>query len=404
MHSSRPGISIPWHTGRRVSPLLEDSYFTHATGMGISSRVLELTFPQSRSQQINRIKKWKVLVRTYSMRVLLQFCRAVCEIIGLEITFLLIRNENERIVFNNALETWDPLKLLRNVAKVEFREATRDEIPGYIFYHGSWDYYHCRGFLSTVNSLERHVALLKGSLPLNFTESILLQYERLLAYAQAFKCNPEVRAELDLPTDINAKLPLWGCPNNVFRAKNLHRIEENVSAAHTWIPCTDIRHFRRFCNQALLELEKQYEAINRHALEVNEFIKPEDRCEGFFGLAGWKGKINLTGAYHGKGKISADPRLSTNEQYIEAHRESLREDWWDRSTEALLLLEEYADSFVKELSFQLRIGCRKYGIASLNNHLPRARLLENLKEAYKYRAYNNFVNGSRKLWMIWMDN
>ncbi|TGO14198.1 hypothetical protein BTUL_0056g00050 [Botrytis tulipae] len=227
-----------------------------------------------------------ILVRTYSMRALLQFCRAVCEIAGLEITFLRLGNENERIVFNKAPETWDSLKLLRKVAKVEFREATRDGIPEYMFYHGSWDDYHCKGLLSTVNSLEGHVALMKGSLPLNSRESIHLQYERLLAYAQAFECNPEFRADLDLPPDVNAKLPRWGCPNNVFRAKNLHQIEENVSAAHTWISCTDIRHFRRFRNQALLELEKQCEAINRHALEFNGFIKSEKRCEGFFGLAG----------------------------------------------------------------------------------------------------------------------
>ncbi|TGO32535.1 hypothetical protein BHYA_0309g00130 [Botrytis hyacinthi] len=172
----------------------------------------------------------------------------------------------------------------------------------------------------------------------------------------AFECNPEYRADFDLPRDINAKLPRWGCPNNVFQAKNLHRIEEN------------------FRNQALLGLEKQYEAINRHALEVNESIKSEKRCGDLLGLAGWKLKTALTKPFNGS-----------------AHRESLRDDWWDRSTEALLLLKEYADSFARDLSFQLRIECRKYDIVSSNNHLPRARLLENIKEAYKYRAYNNFV-------------
>ncbi|KAF7937299.1 uncharacterized protein EAE98_001613 [Botrytis deweyae] len=388
-----------------VTRLLGDSHFTHATCTGISSRVLKRTFRQSRFQQISRIKKWKVLVRcaleTYGMYALLQFCRAVCEIPGLEITFLLVgteKNKNERIDSNNALRTWHPLKLLRNVAVVEFREATGDEIPEYMFYHGSWDDYHCKGFLSTVNSLEEHVALMKGSLPLNSTESIHLQYDRLLAYAQAFECNPEFRADLDLPPDINAKLPRWGCPNNVFRAKHIHQIEESVDfcrreATNSY---SNIDFFRWARHQALLELEKQYEAINRHAFNLNEFIKSEKRFEGFFGLAGWKLKTALTRPYYGTGEVSADPRLSTNEQYIEAHQESLRDDWWDRSTEALLLLEEYADSFARKLSFQQRIEFRKYDIASLYNHLPRARLLENLKQAYKYRAYDDFVQWFKK--------
>ncbi|TGO28736.1 hypothetical protein BPAE_0023g00010 [Botrytis paeoniae] len=383
-----------------VTRLLEDSYFTHATCMGLDSRVLELTFRQSRFQQISRIKKWKVLVRCASdihgMHALLQFCRAVCEIPGLEITFLLVgteKNKNKRVDFNMALRTWDPLKLLRKVAKVEFREATADEIPEYMFYHGSWDDYHCKGFLSSVNSLEGHMALMKGSLPLNSTESIHLQYDRLLEYAQAFECNLEFRADLDLPPNINANLPRWGCPDNVFRAKNLHQIEQNVSTARKAAlnPNSNISLFRWSRNQVLLELEKQYEAINRHAFKLNEFIKSEKRYEGFFGLAGWKLKIALTRTYYGTGKISTGPRLRTVKEFVDAHQESLRNEWWDRSTEALLLLEEYADSFARELSFQWRIECRKYDIASLNSYLPRARLLENLKEAYKYRAYNNFV-------------
>ncbi|KAF7901757.1 uncharacterized protein EAF01_007056 [Botrytis porri] len=385
-----------------VSPLtrlLEDSYFTHATCMGTDSRVLELTFRKSRSQQISRIKKWKVLVRcasnTYGMHALIQFCRAVCEILGLEITFLLVgtENKNERIDFNRALSTWDPLNILRKVAKVDFREATGDEIPEYMFYHGSWDDYHCEGFLSSINSLEGHVALMKGSSPLNFTDSIHLQYDRFLEYAQAFECNPGFRADLDLPLDNNAKLPRWGCPNNVFRAKSPHLIEQNINFARkiAMIPYSDIRLFRWFRDQVLLEIEKQYEAINRHAFNLNEFIKSEKRYEGFFGLAGWEVKIALTRPYYGTGDISKDPRLSTIEQYIEAHRESLRDDWWDRSTKAVLLLEEYADSFGRELSFQWRIEFRKYDIASLNNHLQRAGLLKNLKEAYNSWAYNDFI-------------
>ncbi|TGO62761.1 hypothetical protein BCON_0017g00010 [Botryotinia convoluta] len=279
------------------------------------------------------------------------------------------------------------------VAKVEFREAIGDEIPEYVFYHGSWDDYHWKGFLSSVNSLEGHVALMKGSLPFNSMESIHLQYDRLLEYAQAFEYNPEFKADLALPPDLEAVFPRLGYPNNIFRGRNLHHIEQNLSVVRKAVLNlnSNIDLFRRSRDQVLLELEKQYQAISRHAFTLNEFIKSEKRYEGFFGLAGWKLKIALTRPYYGTGKISTGSRLRTVKQFVEAHQESLRNEWWDRSTEALFLLEDYADSFARELSFQWRIECRKYGIASLNNHLPRARLLENLKEAYKYRAYNNFV-------------
>ncbi|KAF7949113.1 hypothetical protein EAE96_008282 [Botrytis aclada] len=375
-----------------VSPLTrlpEDSHFTHATCMGIDSRVLELTFGQSRSQQISRIKKWKVLVRcaspTCGTYALLQFCRAMCEIPGLEITFLLVGEEKDRAKpfdFNMARLTWDTLKILRKVAKVEFREATEDEIPEYVFYHESRDDYHCKGFLSSVNLLQGHVALIKGSLPLNSTESIHLQYDRLLRYAQAFENNPEFKADLGLPADSNAILPRWGCPNNIFRGKNCHQIEGNVSEARkaALLRHSNMSLFRWLRNQALLELEKQYQNISRHASKLNDFIKSEKRHEGFFGVSSWELKIALNRPYHGPG-VFRGQLFCTAEQFEEAHREFMREEWWDRSTEALILLEEYADSFARVLSFQWRIECRKYDIASLNNHLPRARLLDNLREA-----------------------
>jgi len=66
---------------------------------------------------------------------------------------------------------------------------------------------------------------------------------------------------------------------------------------------------------------------------------------------------------------------------VEAHQEFLNNEWWDPSTEALMLLEKYADSFARVPSRQWSVHFRRHNTASLNASPPRAKLIENIKEA-----------------------
>ncbi|KAM0131788.1 hypothetical protein ACHAP3_006785 [Botrytis cinerea] len=388
-----------------ISPLtrvLEDSYFTHGMCMALDCQTLELAFGQYRSKQISHIKNWKVLVRCptgiYDMHALLRFCQAVCHVPGLKITFLLVgtgKSEDESVDLNTAVNIWNPLKLLRNVAKVEFREATHEEVPEYMSYTLSRGFYSCKGFLSSINLLREHVALMKGSSPLIDTEFIHLQYERLLAYTQTFECNPELRADLAFHVDLEAKSPRWRCPNNTFRGENLYHVEEHLNNARKAASSSNINTslFKLSRNHVLLELEKQYKAINRHAFKIKEFIKSEKRSEGFFGLSWSDPRISLNKPYNGTGTIMKHRKTK---RIVEAHQEFLNNEWWDPSTEALMLLEKYADSFARVPSRQWSVHFRRHNTASLNASLPRAKLIENIKEAYKCREYNDFVQGFKE--------
>lgn len=146
-------------------------------------------------------------------------------------------------------------------------------------------------------------------------------------------------------------------------------------------------------NHVLLELEKQYKAINRHAFKIKKFIKSEKRSEGFFGLSGSDPRIALNKPYHGTGTVMKHHKTK---RIVEAHQEFLKNKWWDPSTEALMLSEKYAESFAKVPSRQWSVHFRRYNTASLNASLPRAKLIENIKEAYRCREYNDFVQGFKE--------
>ncbi|TEY53585.1 hypothetical protein BOTCAL_0244g00130 [Botryotinia calthae] len=117
-----------------------------------------------------------------------------------------------------------------------------------------------------------------------------------------------------------------------------------------------------------------------------------DKCQRNFSV--WSDpKIALNKPYYGTGMIMKHRKTK---RIVEAHQEYLKNEWWNPSTEALMLLEKYADSFARVPSRRWSVQFRKYDPASLKDFLPRAKLIKNIKEAYKYREYNDFVQGFKE--------
>lgn len=367
-------------------------------------RNLEVPFRHLCLAPIHRIRKWKVLVSRksmypYSGNALLEFCRAVCTIPGLRLSLLCVPMEKfylradgdfncEIKHANRVHQIWDPLKLLRQVSNLEFREATEAEIPGYRYRNlrglqGLDE--KCHGLLASTKYLQEHAELMRGSSPWRISDTIHLQFDNLLAYAQAFEYHPEFKADMASPADPKSLLPRWKNPNNIFRGRNPHAIDLHLEDCREAVFKNDSKRFEISRNQLLLFLEKQYKKINEHATRLNDFIKSEKKYDGFFGLARWSLKVALSKPYR-----PSDDRPVTWQPF-DNYNESKKNEWWDRSTEALMLLEAYADSYLRDLSFQERIDYRKHGIAELYQVLPRAKLMANINEANKYQAHNNFI-------------
>lgn len=381
-----------------ISPLDRNGSRMPSADMDLP-RQLEEPFRHVCASQVRRIRKWKVLVsrnayRRYSGNPLLEFCRAICQLPDLEICFLLLPMEiNNPDLLNGTfeiidpgqtLEIWAPLKLLRNISRVEFRVASENETPKYLLFH--WPpKRNCTALLESTRLLQEHISLMKGSSPLKDSVPIHLMYERLLAYAQTFEHGPDSKMDMGLALNLQN---IVSYSEKSFRGRNLHPIQQYLEQCRIAVFHNSIIKFEASRDQLLLYLERQYRQVNECASRLNNFIKLEKTDSGFLSLAKRNAEVPrfMPTASHTESSSITMKQDQSNDEYK-------NNKWWDRSTEALILLERYADSFDRELSFKFQVDIenRTDNISRMYESVPRGELMINLREAYQLREFKQFI-------------
>ncbi|ESZ93169.1 hypothetical protein SBOR_6448 [Sclerotinia borealis F-4128] len=350
--------------------------------------------------QASYVRQWKVIVRggvwtsyhKFDRSALAQFYHAVCQRSGLSLSFFICQDKisrtghgpTEHLDFD---EIFFPLKVLRNVDKVEFWEAyassekvvgggeISEEVPGYFnkIYRVAND---SATALTSGSLAEKYTSLMKGSSPL--VDPIHLMCDYLLAYAQTFERVAEFRKDMDVGTEWN-KVFFKGTTNQYkqpyYASENLLRQAREAA----FLNRTD--HFRSLREQLLLHLEKQYQKINEcFFVRLYDFIKTDKLFRGIL----WSGSFYKV-AYGCHGRTL---NLKTHQRVKPSLQKSV--------TESLILLEDCAASFTRsttttDLPSKLRIVYRLYGATQLYQALPREQLMRRVQDAYVSLDYTSFL-------------
>jgi hypothetical protein len=231
-----------------------------------------------------------------------------------------------------------PLSLLRNISEIHLGEVPINELSTF------------RPVLRQSTSsphdfpahwLENMKALVKSDKPL---ACVWKMYQKLLNYAQSFERNDQFRENME---------PIWGSgtcyakrkvegaswswrtwnremgglnqSKNPFFLSPAHPVEEGLLLGNVGSEKNDIELFLNARATVLGYLEPQYQRIANASLQLAEFVKAEKKRGG--GLFG--------------------PSLLENYE-VEP-----------RCTRALLLLEDYAQSFIRDVPLATRINIRK---------------------------------------------
>ncbi|KAH8790697.1 hypothetical protein BGZ57DRAFT_923210 [Hyaloscypha finlandica] len=300
---------------------------------------------------IKKVKSWKLIIGTAqemselpSTTSFIYFCRAICdarpaslliEIIpkGLQFSYNYLEDSSLKGYYHPVQKVLEPLKMLRNVAKLEFGVVKGDELP---LYEGattpnapSIDHnYLCphleAKFKSLVEGDSKVVHLWK-------------LYDNLLAYAQAFERSPvfqdamkseygEARRRLNpshsLARDPDREYP-WKKKGLFKYGQVFHTVEDMLEHASFASETGDKKNFKA-ARQAVLEyLEPQYLRMLAASAAVAEFIKAEKRHGGLF-------QADLQ---------AADCALHRSEEF----------------GEAFILLQDYNESLKRDLTRETRI-------------------------------------------------
>ncbi|KAA8568597.1 hypothetical protein EYC84_007613 [Monilinia fructicola] len=363
------------------------------------------TFSRLAGPQANYVRQWKVIVngdtgtcsRRFDRPALAQFCHAVCKISGLSLSFLIcvdttpekLRQDlglfDRRLTFD---EIFSPLKVLRNVDKVEFREAHCDsgargeqegnakELLGYIN-----NKFPCRvvaGSAATIISeeLEKgYSSLIKGSSRLS--DPIHLMCDVFVEYAQTFEGILQFRQNIDIVMDTNGILFPENKRNQYKRPS--HPIETLLRDARAAALFDEMNKFKVVRKQVLEEFEKQYQKIYQSSAKLYYFIKQDRTFRGIL-LSG--GKFNNS-IYMCQGH-----KLDLNKHAL------VKFNWEKKMTKGLILLEDYAASFMRDMTnlpLKFRIEHRLHERTRSYPVLPREQLMQRIRNAYVAWDYNSFL-------------
>ncbi|KAH8767724.1 hypothetical protein F5882DRAFT_509874 [Hyaloscypha sp. PMI_1271] len=231
-----------------------------------------------------------------------------------------------------------PLSLLRNISEIHLGEMPIDELSAFRpVLHQSTSSPHD----FPAQWLENMKALVKSDAPL---ACVWKMYQKLLNYAQSFERNDQFRENME---------PIWGSgawyakrkamgaswswrtwnrewgglnqPENPFLLSPAHPVEEGLLLGNVGSEKNDIELFLNARATVLGYLEPQYQRIANASLQRAEFVKAEKKRGGaLFGPS-------LLEIYEGKPPC----------------------------TRALLLLEDYAQSFVRDVPLATRINIRE---------------------------------------------
>lgn len=300
---------------------------------------------------MKKVKSWKLIIGTAkemselpSTTSFVYFCRAICdarpdslliEIIpkGPQFSYNHLDDSSLAGYYHAVQKVLEPLKMLRNIVKLEFGVVKGDGLP---LYEGattpnasSIDHNHLCPLLEA-----KYKSLAEGD---SKVVHLWKMYDNLLAYAQAFERSPvfqdamkseygEARRRLN-PSHSPARDPDREYPwkkKGLFKyGQVFHTVEDMLEHASFASETGDKKSFKA-ARQAVLEyLEPQYLRMLAASAAVAEFIKAEKRHGGLF-------QVDLQAAG------------------CAAHR-------LEEFGEAFILLQDYAESLKRDLTRETRI-------------------------------------------------
>jgi hypothetical protein len=259
-------------------------------------------------QAVKKVKQWKVLVDGHQKSSVLcptaslvYFCRAICDVLKSQRVEIIPRGSDTGLdyVSNDFLwpndrkdyETVDilqPLRVLRNVSKLEFGAVTGDDIP---IYQNLW----LRPFEPIAPyplepELEVELkTLVEGN---SAVVHVWKMFERLVTYAQTFERNHIFKAEMKpaygaaRESSARETLESFVDSRSVLspfkQGQVIHFVENMLEHASIESDVYHLEEFKATREKVLGFLEPQYQRVLVAAAEMAEYVNLAKRSMGLF--------------------------------------------------------------------------------------------------------------------------
>jgi hypothetical protein len=335
---------------------------------------------------IERVRKWKAVVSAQDADEdipnsppwsFLDFCRAICGKPPTSLEVAVIRKNVESGLVNSDYQTietvLEPVRLLRSIERFQLRDTTPFEIPDDI--DEDEDALEYPSHLDDLSAeIEVELTLLaQGHEPL---ECAFKMYPRILKYAQAFELNINFREEMSLTQDQSLSQEWLGdnydfynsnALRNPFKGYLAHPVEAGLMRAKLASDRENLVQFKNERANILEYLENQYQRISAASTRVIDFVKTEKKV----------GEL-LDAESHGDPvRICYDSELAL-----------------EKIGEAMTLVEEYAETFKRDMPMQMKKDIRRHQriFDSFYAGSTCETLMGQLREAFDIGDWRRFVN------------
>ncbi|CZR65105.1 uncharacterized protein PAC_15005 [Phialocephala subalpina] len=348
---------------------------TTTTRVARSTEVLftQLTVPVCNTV-LTKIKRWRVFLSAAELdewsimegqcprEDFLTFCRAICNVQLLSLDVLLvpdIENGEEKYGIGRVLQ---PLQLLRNVQHLEISQANM--VPWSHADSIRNDDGRSAPILPSQLISKIKTVVQGNSLPTH----VFKKYDRIVPYAQAFERNKGFAARMK-PDYFSFRTSDWSkfdnrgsrsYPNSPFKRGEIHPVENALEFAAFASEANDMALFKTSRQTVIDFLEPQFARIQHAALQVSSFVKCHKRPGRFLDIEGY-----------------SPYRFGMQKLPIYG--------------EATLLLEQYAESFVRDIPYSKLVELRLEGEdwKSVYRNLPREVMLQKLSLVIEKKEINH---------------
>ncbi|KAF7909378.1 uncharacterized protein EAF01_003096 [Botrytis porri] len=341
-----------------------------------------------------KVKHWRVIVSSFMDSQILRgsyeirlwsienFCLAISQSpsISLEIALAPIGLEKceesiwfpDKTVYQEMKDMLIPLRMLRGVQKLRFRDASWDELPDVHPYNKFWGK-DCRSTIPSPSLRKELRSIMMGNSVVELSRGM---YLRLVRYAQAFEAFDTFRSEMRYPStsSVGKYLMDYGlCPGSSrwmhkphdSTTQKSHPVEMGLRNAENFSSSQyNPRAFKLERATVIQYLEPQYQRSKLACFNLTEFIKSQKRKDGMLSLVS-------TRKWH-------SPRIAA---------------------EAILLLERYVQALQRDFPYadQIKHRLNRQGQTSVYNNLPRNDLMRQVIDAFDAMTWAFFVDCFKRM-------